>query len=391
MSPHSHTYIHHFTLSKEHEYVLLIAAIRTFLFTAVSIFLPVYIYKIYNFELLILYLLLHYSIFALAAVSFLQHLINRMDLKTIQWYSLLLSILQLILIKFIDKHPVIVGLTALVGAFSLILQFVPTHIILALFGKRENIGERYALFNLVVTIISIITPFLSALIIKTIGFDNFFICVLLIGIILLAYLRKAYGKYKSHSISMSNVTTRFKQYSEFFPLFFSDGIKAGADFLVMLLIYIFTNNIIYYGIILTLISLVSSMSTFIIARFLDKKHDFAVGTIGYLLCSNIYVYLYFSLNSFGIFISNILLGLTRPLLVTPFIVLYYHLIRKYGAELTLYYEIVTAFAKGILFSSAYILDLKTLIALVIMVYIIAGIIYYRYAIKEELVIVFARH
>ena len=33
MSPHSHTYIHHFTLSKEHEYVLLIAAIRTFLYT----------------------------------------------------------------------------------------------------------------------------------------------------------------------------------------------------------------------------------------------------------------------------------------------------------------------------------------------------------------------
>ena len=182
-----------------------------------------------------------------------------------------------------------------------------------------------------------------------------------------------------------------KKAKRFIPLYFIEAFRNSIDFLAIFLIYLVVKNVVKFGMINSLISLMAATMTYLLAKIIDKKHDYVLGTTGFFLRAQIYLYILFLLDPFDIALGNMLLGLTMPIYATPFIGLFYNLVRRYGENFILYNEVFVSLFRAILFWLAILFNIKIVLVIAVIGYVISGYIYYYYAIKEELLELKVQH
>jgi MFS family permease len=388
-----HVFFHHFTIPEKLKHLIFFSILRILLLAALGVYLPIYIYNLYGIFYAMLYMSLYYGIFAALSSKVALEITKRKSHEFTQFISIISGLLMLILAKFLTISPLVIIPVAFLGSISLMFYWIPRHLILSFHSKREATAQSYALINIITTIVSILIPFVIAVLISKLGYSLFFMLYSL-GLAILAAL--VYTKIRNQErIAYQEQPTEekfdLKNAKRFIPLYFIQAFRNVIDFLAMFLIYLTLKNIVKFGIVNSIISLMGALATYVLAKFIDKKHDYVLGTTGFFLRAHIYMYLLFLLDPFDVALANIFLGLTMPIYATPFVGLFYNLVRRYGEKFVLYNEIFVSIFRAIIFWLVIILDLKLVLVLAVIGYIISGYIYYYYAIKEELLELQTKH
>jgi hypothetical protein len=169
-----------FSLPEQMKHILLFSLLRTAFVSVMGVFLPVYILKLTNsLEYVGLFFALTYGIFGFMFLYLIQTLLNKMSIEELQSISIISGILQSIIVALIPWFQnyllIIIVLLSMLSSISLIFYWIPQHVVLGLFSRKNSEAEDFAKIGLISTIFSILAPIISSIIIYFVGFGMFYI------------------------------------------------------------------------------------------------------------------------------------------------------------------------------------------------------------------------
>ncbi len=173
-------------LNKNLRYLYLHKIIRQIGFGLISLFSPIFLYVISGrMEFVLIYFGLASLLYVLI-LPWWAKLISFYNLRSLMIVGNLFFVLYLLLYYFLTKlnflaWPVVIALIA-TNVVSKAFYWIPYHIDFARFVNAHHRGRQLSFLGILVAIVGIILPFLSALIVNYFGFSTLFLTALVVFI-----------------------------------------------------------------------------------------------------------------------------------------------------------------------------------------------------------------
>ncbi len=172
-------------LTKSLRYLYLHKIIRQIGFGLISLFSPIFLYILGGHQMV--FVLFYYGIMSLGYILILPYwakLINRFDLKFLIVTGNLLFVFYILLYYFLTKlnylfWPLIVAML-IVNVVSKAFYWIPYHIDFASFVNTHHRGRQLSFLGILIALVGVVLPFLSALIVDYFGFSSLFLTAVII-------------------------------------------------------------------------------------------------------------------------------------------------------------------------------------------------------------------
>lgn len=273
-------YSFHFHYKRDSLGPLYLSALsRRVAFIILSLFSPVYIYKIFvdkftdSSHAVIIVLLYLFILFLVKILGLLiaSHLSFKIGYKHTMRLSLIPFTLYLISLFYMQQYPMFIILAAALIGFQAGLYWWGYHGYFAAKGMRLHYGKQIGQIAFLTTIASILTPILSAVIITELGFGALFIMAFVFLVISLETLGKDFDvkpKVKTSLIKSFKNATPIKRLEIAFAGLGGQGVVQGD--LWPLYLFLFIGSIEKFGAFLSVVSLVSAFLLIIVGDYIDK-------------------------------------------------------------------------------------------------------------------------
>ncbi len=366
-----------FTLSGGVKHVLFFTLLRTFYLSVVGVFVPVFVYSNFGLQVMIIFLFLYYGLFYIPSVYLVRYVIEKKTLEFAQALSIVFAVAQVISLT-LCYEPWILVIPAILGSLSMTFYWIPKHLIFGIYGNRKQMTEQYAFVTSLSCLISILGPISVSMFIFFLGYHVVFL-ILSVLLVFLSLFSVKYLKRKRKVALPKRRTIR-----KFYPFFAMEGIWNGIYPVATVLIYLFTENIVLFGGVTSLMALFAIVTTLLISKRVDKKHDYALGALGILLRANIFTMLFLLYNTEAALFSMILFGLVGPLVDTPFYGFLYNLVKKYGPGIVYSRAILLSSFRAVTLLMFLFVGIRVMLGFATMFVALFGVIYYLLSIEEEL-------
>jgi len=368
-----------FSFPEALEHVLFFSLVRTLFLATSGIFIPIYILNFFqSFSLMIFYFFLQYGLFYIISIFFLKWIVEHRSIELAQSLSLIFMIGQLIILDFL-KNPFLIIVLAFFGAFSESFYWLPKHLVLGLFGQRRKVTQQWAFIETLNVIVSIIGPVLSAFFIKVFGYHNFFF-IFSIVIILIALGGVKF--FKKYCLFPDRHFRPRKEKLDFSLLFSLEGLWNAFYAIAGILIFILTKDVLAFGGLTSLMAFSAVFINLLISKRIDQKHDYALGSLGYLIRANIFTLIFLAMEPKAVALAMILFGITSPLVDPSFYGFFYNLVKKYGAGIVYHRALLLSSFRTFGFLLFLFFPLQTVMGLAVLTTTALGLVYYHCSIKE---------
>ncbi len=304
-------------------------------------------------------------------------LLKKYSVETLQTISLILlfftSISTNLLDIFWNQSPILFLLilitTGILFSTSIILYWIPQHLVLGKYGKHN--AEDFALFGIMSNILSVLIPIMSGILIYSFGFKMYYFGFMIFYLTLVLLLLKKIKNDKIYVKNNLNLDVNFD------PLFFFEGVQIATYNLLFFYIFLTINDIIEWGFLNSVLNLILVLAMYFISLFVDQRHNYNIGSLGYLVKGILFSIILFSKDMFVVLISTLLFGLVYSFAEIPYFGYFYNYIKSHGLDKVFERAINVAFGYGFLVSIALInLKLALVIGLIFLV-LFAYIYYFR--------------
>lgn len=287
--------------------------IRSLAESMIGIFIPIYfLEKGFSLNTIWMYYLILFISVILILPLFLYF--NNFGIKKVMIFGTLILVLTYWYIQFVetDKQLIMLGLIEGIGIGAYYAGF---NILFANKTDDEKEGIQVAIENSIYIVSSIIGPILGAMLISFLSFNTTFIITMIVlcfSIIPLIFSKETYCNGISgikKIISAEKPNTKIV-----FSIQGSLGLISGIIWPIF--IYLNIKNIISVGAIISITSIILILTTLIIGKLSDKnlKKTFIFGTITHAISWPIKFLL---ISPMGLFISNIISGITSSAVDIP--------------------------------------------------------------------------
>ncbi|MBT3689798.1 MFS transporter [bacterium] len=294
----------------------------------VGLFLPVYLLIQYqSLEKVIVYYLISFGLYIFTATPgaiFMNYIGIR---NSIIWAFPFLAGYFASLYFFETDIVVFTVLSLLFITVYRMLYWVPYHTEFTKLSDKKNRGKQISILDSFTSLLGIIIPFVSALLIKSFGFQMVFIIVIiliLVGIIPLLFVPKINVKF----------TWSHKQcWKEFFKkdnrkmmiAYMGDGAEnfVGAVLWPIFMWQLLNGEYLSVGLIASLVTLVAVVVRLVMGDFTDKFSKRKLMKIGSILYSFGWIVKIFITSAFHIFLASTYHNFALIILRTPFDALMY--------------------------------------------------------------------
>jgi len=316
-----------FSLPEQMKHILLFSLLRTAFVSVMGVFLPVYILKLTNsLEYVGLFFALTYGVFGFMFLYLIQTLLNKMSIEELQSISIISGILQSIIVALIPWFQnyllIIIVLLSMLSSISLIFYWIPQHVVLGLFSRKNSEAEDFAKIGLISTIFSILVPIISSIIIYFVGFGMFYILFALCYLVSILGIKHLLKNKTRISVDIKNINLN--------SMFILEGIWWFTAMVFLIYVYYVFGNIVIYGSLKSISVLVASISAYLFSIFVDAHKDYSIGSLGILVRSTIMSIAIFSIVPDIIGVCLLLLSLISPLADIPYFGYIYKKTKKEG-------------------------------------------------------------
>ena len=369
----------YFSLPERVKHILFFTLLRSFYLASAGIYVPLFILDRLGLSYAILFFVLQYGVFCAISAIIVRELLKSKSIEFLQMLSLFFIFGQLLSLNlFYDERLVVAA--GLFGALGITFYWIPQHLAFGVFGRRRELAKEYAAINMPMIAIMVVFPVVAGIIINAVSYGVFF---LIFSIIALSFAILAMRHFKARGrikVGKSKSTVKRK----FALLFASEGLWFSFYIMVDILVYTLIKNLLIFGILKSLVMLFAAFTAFLISKRIDKRHDYALATIGILLKANVFTVLFLSLNSVTAAAAMLLFGLIAPLIDTPFYGFLYNMVKKYGYDVICLREFILGISRAIGLSLFFFLDFSIAMGIAVLCGILFGFMYYFISIKEEI-------
>lgn len=299
---------------------------RVFAFISANIlglFLPIFLYQNFNnnINLLVLFYLISY-IFTLICLPLVAKLMNKINFKNSIILGAFCFSIYLISLNYIDTNIYYILITLFAIVLFRILYWVPYLTDVAKLTNIKKRGQEIALIMIITTILSVVLPYFSAILVNYFSFKaNIYVAVIMsiIAIIPLFAIKKIDEEYSY---------TYFQTFKELFSkknrkmLIANFGI--GAETMISIIIWpififqILNGKYLQIGLVSSFAVLITVLLEFIVGKLTDKKPKHKILKFGTLLYSIGWIFKIFVTTLSQIFIINIYHSLSYIIKQIPY-------------------------------------------------------------------------
>jgi len=294
----------------------------------VGLFLPVFLLLQYNsIEKVIIYYLISFALYTLTVASgaiFMNYIGIR---NSIIWSFPFLAAFYTCYYFFDVNLVIFTVLSLLFLNVYRMLYWVPYHTEFAELTDKKKRGKQIGLLDSFTSVLSIIIPFVSGLLIKTFGFNFVFVIVIIliiIGIIPLLFVPKIKVKF---SWSYKRCWQEYfkKDNRKMMITYMADGAEnwIGAVLWPIFIWQLLKGQYLSVGLITSLVTLVAVILKLVIGDYTDKFNKRKLMKVGSILSSLGWIIKIFITTSFHIFIASTYHNFALILLRTSFDALMY--------------------------------------------------------------------
>lgn len=281
-------------LPEEVIHVYFVSAVRVFLSSSVAIFLPLYFYLRMHSALAALSFITLAFIFMGISLLLLAALVRR---ASFEWLGLLSTLFFVLLFAYVYSFPPnwqsLIVSAVLFGIAGGIYWF-PHHLIYSLYG-RERTSTAYGGETVVNSVVSVVAPLVSGFVSAIFGFHVFFAVASMFSILAL-FVWITHLKHRT-VIDFSRMRSFYREIAWDRSLLYVIGGAITVP-MVALPVYLAAvgvkNPAATVGWVYSLASLFGAFTSYLIGRYLDKEHDYALGAVGFA----VYAFLFMNLIAF---------------------------------------------------------------------------------------------
>lgn len=330
-----------------------------------SIFLPIFLYKIYNFQLkYVVYFYVLGIILYIFSISFGARFLNKFGFQKALQVSVIFGAAYHASFYFINESNVqyLIILPIIIVTLFRLVYWLPYHVDFAKFTSRKDRGKQFGVLESTRLIIGVISPLIFGFLIDKFDFEIMF----LFGIFI--YLMSGIPY-----LSIPRTRETFSwSYMETWRQFFAKDNRGvviaymadGAESVIGTIIWpifiweLLRGDILDVGIISTLVVGVSILLQLILGKYADKVDKKKMLRLGSIFHAFGWVFKIFVVTAFQIFITATYHNLSKIFLRTPFDVLTYEMAADEGHyvdEFTVIHEIAVGVGKvGMLFLALFV-------------------------------------
>ncbi|NPA76438.1 MAG: MFS transporter [Candidatus Diapherotrites archaeon] len=267
-------------LPEEVIHVYFVSAVRVFISSSVAIFLPLYFYLRMHSAFAALSFVTLSFIFMGVALLLLAAILRN---AVFEWLGLISTLFFVLLFAYVYSVPAswsAVVVSAILFGIAGGIYWFPHHLIYSLYG-REKTSTAYGGEAVVNSVVSIVSPLISGLISAIFGFHVFFAVASLFSVSAL-FVWAAHLKHRT-VLDFSRMRTFYRHIAWDRAILYIIG---GAITVPMVILPVYLavvgvkNATATIGWVYSLASLLGAFTSYLIGRYLDKEHDYALGAVG---------------------------------------------------------------------------------------------------------------
>ncbi|HCU71150.1 MAG TPA: hypothetical protein DIC35_05380 [Candidatus Moranbacteria bacterium] len=172
---HNSHHMHHFLQNKEMNEMYISHGIFNFALGLISVFIPIYFYKLgYSISMILFFFLLNSLAFVLFSYAGVR-VVSKIGVKHSMLLASATSIIFFIGMRFIDFYPMLFFALPVLRAFNMILYNYSFHLNFFRHSDKKDRGKEVSMIQASATSASMLSPFLGGLILKFTSFPVLFI------------------------------------------------------------------------------------------------------------------------------------------------------------------------------------------------------------------------
>ncbi len=292
-------------------------ALRTFAFSVIGLFIPIFLYKIgYSIHEIILYLIVVYSLvffFFFLGVR----LCNKIGIKHTVLISLPLAVAAFVSLNFLNHGSGLLFFIAAADAAHRGLFWAAMHLDFTSASDAKNQGIQVGLFHSISTMLAVIGPFIGGLMAVKLGFGTTFIIVSIILMCSAVPLFFTKDKKTHMQYSFKDLVNRKHVKNDLAYLGTGFRFISGGIFWP-LFIFIGGLKIITIGSIYTVVHIARAITTILVGKACDKHNKGIFVRIGAFIHGTSIMVRGFVSGIAGVGIVTIWGGIGNPILDVPF-------------------------------------------------------------------------
>lgn len=323
-----------------------------------SIFLPIFLYKIYNLQLTGVVMFYVIGIWAyILSIAFGAKFLNKFGFRKALRISVIFGAFFYASFYFIDETNVkyLIFLPIIALTLFRLTYWLPYHVDFAKFTSKKNRGKQLSVLESTRLIISVISPLVFGFLIDRFDFDIMFIMGVLIYLLSgIPYLSIPRTKEK-FSWGYKETWRQFfaKENRGVVIAYMADGAEnvLGVIIWPIFIWELLNGNVLQVGIISTLIVGISVFLQLLIGKYTDKMDKKKMLKLGSIFHAIGWIAKIFVATTFQIFITATYHNLSKIFIRTPFDVLTYEMAADEGHyvdEFTVIHEIAVGIGKSIM-------------------------------------------
>ena len=343
--------------------------LRAFAYSLIGVFIPVYLLNLgFSFQQVIIFLLVKYFVLGISA-PFIGLFQKKEGLKhTIILSTFILAVFLLMLYSIKTYNWNLVLLGAITG-LELSFFWIPMNSDFSIHMKKESTGSQTSLLVVLPRVVTVISPFLGALIITYYSFNVLLIIAILI--VLATAFPLTLTKDKHYQI-LPILDIFSKHNRKYTSIFLAKGILSSATLLWPLFLYFTSNNYIFIGGLSTLKAVAGAFIGLVIGKFSDKNPQTVFKKVS-LFSSLIWFTTIFISGALLVSIYSFLIGLAFVSFCIPtFAFICKDSYHDHMVELMIYREVVLSISRIFIFASAFILPIAIVFKVIFLIAAIAS-------------------
>ncbi|MEA2088785.1 MAG: MFS transporter [Patescibacteria group bacterium] len=295
-----------------------------------SLFLPIFLYQIFNFEIrYVLYYYLACSLLYAFLVAFGAKFLNEVGFRDSLRASVLLGAIFYLSFYFINESNVkyLIWFPVVVIVLYRLAYWLPYHVDFAKFTDKKNRGKEFSILQSTRLLIGVVSPLLIGFIVDAVELKIMFILGAIIYLVSgIPYLtiprtreKFSWGYFQTWKKFFS------KKYRKIVFAYMADGAEqiVGVVIWPIFIWELLSGDLFKVGLISSLIVAVSIILQLTVGRYTDKINKNKILRVGSILYSLGWIIKIFIATAFQIFITSTYHNLARIFIRTPFDVLTY--------------------------------------------------------------------
>jgi len=305
-----------------------------FALALVTIFEPIYLYKIgYGLsEIMFFYFVVYILYFVIVPVG--AKFAHRFGYELGMFVGSGFFIAFYLSLFFIDKYPILFFITPIIFAIQKMFYWPAYHANFARFSDKEEQGKQISVVNVATSAIFIIGPVLAGFIISQWGYGALFIVasIIFLSSNIPTLLTKESFKPSSFSYRRAYQDLFSKENRQSFLGYVGFGEELIAVIIWPVFISIVIVNVFDLGLVVTLATFITTLVVFYIGKLTDSKNKRKILSLGAYIYALAWFFRIFIINTAGVFFVDTLSRLGKNIISVPLIALTYEKAKEQEAN-----------------------------------------------------------